>query len=107
VVVDVTSVEGSANDVSEVVEVASVSEAIEVGDVSEAVEVGDTSVVVVSVGDESVSGTAEEGSKAVDVGAASVVDRASVVDTAKDESVSVEEGLVAATDGEMPATVEE
>jgi hypothetical protein len=98
VVVDVTSVEGSANDVSEVVEVGSVSEAIEVGDVSEAVEVGDTSVVVVSVGDESVSGTAEEGSKAVE---------ASVVDTAKDESASVEEGLVAATDGEMPATVEE
>jgi hypothetical protein len=88
VVVDVTSVDESANDVSEVVEVVDVSEAVEVGD-------------------ESVSGTAEEGSKAVDVGAACVVDRASVVDTAKDESVSVEEGLVAAIDGEMPATVEE
>jgi hypothetical protein len=63
---------------------------------------------VVKIDDESVAGMAEEGSKAVEVGAASVVvDKVSVVDTAKDESESVEEGLAAAIDGEIPATVEE
>lgn len=41
------------------------------------------------------------------MGAASVVDKASVVDTAKDESKSVEVELAAAMDGDMPASVEE
>lgn len=55
-------------------------------DVSEGVEVGVVSVVV-EVGDRSVAGMADEGSKAVEVGAASIVDEASAVVAAKDGSV--------------------
>lgn len=79
VVVDGASVDVTAKDVSEVVE----------------------------VGNESVAGMADEGSKAVEVGAASIVDEASAVVASKNESVSVEEGLEAAIEGEIPARVEE
>lgn len=79
VVVDGASVDVTAKDVSEVVE----------------------------VGNESVAGMADEGSKAVEVGAASIVDEASAVVAAKNESVSVEEGLEAAIEGEIPGRVEE
>ena len=96
-VVDDVSVDEMANDVSDVVEVGDVVEIVEVGDVFEVVEVGNGSV----------SGTAEEGFKAVDVGAASVVDKVSGVDTAKEDSELFGVELAAAMDGEMPARVEE
>lgn len=79
VVVDGASVDVTAKDVSEVVE----------------------------VGNESVARMADEGSKAVEVGAASIVDEAPAVVAAKNESVSVEEGLEAAIEGEIPARVGE
>lgn len=97
VVVDGTSVDVTAKDASEVVEGGVVSMVVEVGVVS----------VVVEVGDESVAGIADEGSKAVEVGAASIVDKASFVVAAKDKSVSVEDGLAVSIDGEIPASVEE
>lgn len=88
-VVDGTSVDVTAKDVSEVVEMG-------------------VAMGIVEVDEGSVAGMADEGSKAVEVGAASIVDRASVVVAAtKDESVSVEEGLEAAIEGEIPARVEE
>lgn len=79
---------------------------VTVKDVSEVVEIGVVSVVV-EVGEESVAEMTDEGSKAVEVGAASIVDKASDVVASKDWSVSVEEGLAAAIDGEIPARVEE
>lgn len=97
VVVDGTSVDVTAKDASEVDEGGVVSMVVEVGVVS----------VVVEVGDESVAGIADEGSKAVEVGAASIVDKASFVVAAKDKSVSVEDGLAVSIDGEIPARVEE
>lgn len=62
---------------------------------------------VPEVDDASVAGTAEEGFGAVEVGAASVIGWASVVETDKVGSELVGVELAAAVDGEMPARVDE
>lgn len=64
-------------------------------------------MVVDGVDDATVAGTVEEGSEAVEVGAASVVGRASVVDPDEAEAELMGVELGAATDGEMPARVDE